>query len=133
MRIIKEVVVLKGAIIVALSIMLSVVVLLCGLTGCLFIVSTWIVSDSQVNDLETFLMHSESPDGEYVLEAYRTEPGATVDFSIRVYMLNENEKIKVYDAYHEYDIELYWINNSTVSINGKILDLMQGEKYNWRQ
>lgn len=125
--------VLKGAIIVALSIMLSVVVLLCGLTGCLFIVSTWIVSDSQVNDLETFLMHSESPDGEYVLEAYRTEPGATVDFSIRVYMLNENEKIKVYDAYHEYDIELYWINNSTVSINGKILDLMQGEKYNWRQ
>lgn len=124
---------MKGAIIVAVSIMLSVVVLLCGLTGCLFAVSTWIFSDSQVNDLETFLMRSESADGEYVLEAYRTAPGATVDFSIRVYMLNENEKIKVYDAYHEYDIELYWINNSTVSINGKILDLMQGEKYNWRQ
>ena len=33
---------------------------------------------------EILLMESMSPAGEYKLEAYRTEPGATVDYSIKV-------------------------------------------------
>ena len=91
------------------------------------------ISNSQTNDKETLLMVSQSPDGKYSLEAYRTEPGATVDFSIRVYVANNNKKKIIYDAYHEYEAEIVWLDNTTVSINGKLLDISQGERYDWRK
>ena len=84
------------------------------------------------NNPETFLMASQSPGGKYNLEAYRTEPGATVDFSIRVYLTTDDRKSIIYDAYHEYEAKIVWIDNTTVSINGKTLDISQGEKYDWR-
>ena len=77
-------------------------------------------------------MASQSPDGKYNLEAYRTEPGATVDFSVRVYLTTDDRKSIIYDAYHEYEAKIVWIDNTTVSINGKTLDISQGEKYDWR-
>ena len=88
---------------------------------------------SQANTKETFMLASQSPDGNYNLEAYRTEPGATVDFSIRVYIINNNKKSIIYDAYHEHDVKIVWIDNSTVSINDKILNLSCGETYDWRK
>lgn len=90
------------------------------------------IGNSQTSNQETFLTSSQSPDGKYNLEAYRTEPGATVDFSIRVYIINGNQKNIIYDAYHEYDAKIIWVNNSTVLINDKILDISRGEKYDWR-
>ena len=87
---------------------------------------------SQNNSAETFLLSSLSPDGEYKLDAYKTEPGATVDFSIKVYITNESDKALIYNAYHEYQVEIIWINKNTVSINGKKLDLSKGETYDWR-
>ncbi len=86
---------------------------------------------TQNNLEESLLLSSESPNGQYTIEAYRTEPGATVDFSIKVYLI-ENEKVLIYNAYHEYEAEILWITNSKVSINGKILDLTKKEKYDWR-
>ena len=97
-----------------------------------FLISTLKIGISQKNAPETYLTASQSPNGKYWLEAYRTEPGATVDFSIRVYMVKGNIKELVYDAYHEYDAVIIWENNVTVSINGKVLDLSKGETYNWR-
>lgn len=91
------------------------------------------ILNSQTNDKETLLMVSQSPDGKYSLEAYRTEPGATVDFSIRVYVVNDNKKSIIYDAYHEHEAEIIWVDNTTVSINGKTLDMSQGDKYDWRK
>ena len=88
---------------------------------------------SQSNNEETFLLSSVSPEGEYKLEAYKTEPGATVDFSIKVYIINESDKDLIYNAYHEYQVEIIWINRNTVSINGKNLDLSKGETYDWRR
>ncbi len=81
---------------------------------------------------ESFLITSTSPDGEYVLNAYRTEPGATTDFSVKVY-LNDNKSEKlIYDAYHESSVDIVWIDDSNVEINGKVLNLEKNEKYNWR-
>ena len=97
-----------------------------------FLISTLKIGISQKNAPETYLTASQSPNGKYRLEAYRTEPGATVDFSIRVYMVKGNIKELVYDAYHEYDPVIIWEDNVTVSINGKVLDLSKGETYNWR-
>ena len=66
------------------------------------------------------------------MEAYRTEPGATVDFSIKVYEVTGNTKTLIYDAYHESDVQIFWVNNTIVSINGKELDLSSGQTYDWR-
>lgn len=88
---------------------------------------------SQSNNTETFLLSSLSPEGDYMLEAYKTEPGATVDFSIKVYLVSESKKNLIYNAYHEYQADIFWINKSKVSINGNNLDLSKGETYDWRK
>lgn len=86
----------------------------------------------QNNTSETFLESSISPDGKYKLEAYKTEPGATVDFSIKVYIIMENNKKLIYNAYHEYKVNIEWISSSRVSINEKELELSNNETYDWR-
>ena len=61
------------------------------------------------------------------------EPGATVDYSVRVYMINGNQKEIIYNAYHESEAKIDWVDNTTVSINGKTLDMSSGETYDWRK
>ena len=82
---------------------------------------------------EILLMESMSPAGEYKLEAYRTEPGATVDYSIKVYLLNNEKKTIIYNKYHERNVEISWLNNSSVLINGVQLDLEKEDTYDWRE
>ena len=82
---------------------------------------------------ETFLMSSQSPTGEYNLEAYKIEAGATIDFSIKVYKISGNHKKLIYNAYHESSVEIEWIDNSTVSINDKVLNLSLEQTYDWRR
>lgn len=91
------------------------------------------IAASQEYNQETLLLSSQSPDEKYNLYAYKTNPHATVDFSIKVYLIKSGKKKLIYNAYHEYDAEIIWIDNETVSINGKTLDLSQGEKYDWRK
>jgi len=98
-----------------------------------YIVPVLTIANSQKNVQETFLCSSESPDGKFNLEAFRTEPGATVDYSVRVYMINGNQKEIIYNAYHESEAKIDWVDNTTVSINGKTLDMSSGETYDWRK
>lgn len=98
-----------------------------------YIVPVLTIANSQKNVQETFLCSSESPDDKFNLEAYRTEPGATVDYSVRVYMINGNQKEIIYNAYHESEAKIDWVDNTTVSINGKTLDMSSGETYDWRK
>lgn len=124
---------MKKTIMITLSMVSSVaLIVLLALFARIYIIPVFNIEQSQINNPETFLMSSQSPDCKYNLEAYRTEPGATVDFSIRVYLITDDGKSIIYDAYHEYEAKIDWIDNTTVSINGKTLDLSQGEKYNWR-
>ena len=93
---------MKRTIVIILSIISSVVlIVLLALFIRIYIVPTLNIGGSQTNNSETFLMASQSPDGKYNLEAYRTEPGATVDFSVRVYLTTGDRKTINYDAYHE--------------------------------
>ena len=133
MKIINGVVMMKRIFVIILSTMAcAVLMLLLALFIRIYIIPALNIGNSQTNNPETFLIASQSPDGKYNLEAYRTEPGATVDFSIRVYLTTNDKKSLIYDAYHEYEAKIVWIDNTTVSINGKTLDISQGEKYNWR-
>ena len=120
---------IKKAIPIIIAVALSVVLLI-QIIPTLFFFGL-IISSSQPTD--SFLISSESPDGSYKLEAYRTNGGATVDFGVKVYSIEENgKKTLVYNGYHEEEAEIGWINGSTVSINGITLDLSRGEKYDWR-
>ena len=133
MKIISGVVMMKRIIVIILSTMACVVLMvLLALFIRIYIIPALNIGNSQTNNPETCLIASQSPDGKYNLEAYRTEPGATVDFSIRVYLITNDKKSLIYDAYHEYEAKIVWIDNTTVSINGKTLDISQGEKYDWR-
>lgn len=112
--------------------MIILLLLLTALLFCACCISIWNIGRTQENNQETFLLSSQSPDGKYILEAYKTEPGATVDFSIKVYLMKGEKKDLIYNAYHEYQAEIIWIDNEIVSINGKTLDLSAGEKHDWR-
>ena len=131
---IKGVLTMKKTVITIISIILGIV-LVFSLAMLIrnYIVPVLTIANSQKNVQETFLYSSESPDGKYNLEAYRTEPGATVDYSVRVYMINGNQKEIIYNAYHESEAKIDWVDKTTVSINGKTLDMSSGETYDWRK
>lgn len=117
----KKNVLLMLCIITILLVVLCIVVPLC------------MIVFSQENASEEFLVSSSSPDGNYVLEAYRTSPGATVDFSVKVYLVKGEQRELIYNAYHEYQVEIIWKNNEIVLINGRELNLCNGDTYDWRK
>ena len=98
-----------------------------------YLIQIYWISKSQNNSNETYLLTSESPDEEYLLKAYKTEPGATVDFSIKVYLVENKTRKLIYNAYHESYENIVWVNNDIVSINGIALDLSKEETYDWRK
>lgn len=81
---------------------------------------------------ETLLQTSVSPNGTYTIEAYRTEPGATVDYSIKVYLIGEDKKMLIYNAYHEFTVTIEWVSDEAVIINDRKLNIANGEKYDWQ-
>lgn len=85
------------------------------------------------DDAETLLYSSLSPNETYYLEAYRVEPDATVDFSAKVYLVNGNSRKLIYNAYHERDVSIVWLNDNIVIINNRELDLSQNEIFDWRR
>lgn len=82
---------------------------------------------------EVKIMTSSSPNNSITLEAYQVNGGATVDYSIKVYLINENKKELIYNAYHESEVIIEWLNNEEVVINNIKLDISKGEKYDWRK
>lgn len=124
---------MKKVVPIVLAVVLNVVLLVLAILFVFLCIVPFLgIMKSQENSPETFITSSQSPDGEYILEAYRTEPGATVDFSIKVYEVTGNTKTLIYDAYHESDVQIFWIDNTIVSINSKKLDLSSGQTYDWR-
>ncbi len=70
----------------------TLTVLLLALLICFCLIPVFHIGTSQKNNAEVLLTSSSSPDGKYNLKAYRTEPGATVDFSVKVYSVSGDEK-----------------------------------------
>lgn len=118
----------KRMVLVLLSVALALVI---GAVMFFRIIPTISLVFSQRNSEETLLVTSVSPEGTYELEAYKTQPGATVDFSIKVYDVSQDKRL-IYNAYHEYTAEIQWVSDCVVSINGKTLDLSESETYDWR-
>ncbi|WP_427340738.1 DUF5412 domain-containing protein [Caloranaerobacter sp. DY30410] len=82
-----------------------------------------------------FLTESTSGDGNYTIKIYLCNGGATTSFAIRG-ELNFNKKLKkpknIYWNYREDSVEIKWVDNDTVIINGHELDL-PNETFDFRR
>lgn len=67
----------------------------------------------------------KSPNGKYTLNAYRYSGGATMDWTLRVEVVdNTNQKKKnIYWKYHESEADMKWLDAVTVQINGRKLNI----------
>ncbi len=81
---------------------------------------------------EELLLTSTSPNNTYTIEAYKVNGGATVDFFIKVYLIEDGKKNLIYNKYHDYNAEIMWLNDNIVLINDIKLDLSKSETYDWR-
>ena len=80
-----------------------------------------------------FMYGVESPNGEYTVNAYLCNGGATVAYAVRGEVVN-NETGKKRNIYWDYKIktaEIEWINNDVVSINGHVLNI-HTDSYDYR-
>ncbi|MEK3979837.1 DUF5412 domain-containing protein [Psychrobacillus sp. FSL K6-2836] len=81
-----------------------------------------------------FLTEESSPDGKYTLKAYVTNGGATTSYAIRGELVfnEKNEETKnIYWNYREEVAEISWVDNDTVIINNRTLNVPK-EKYDFR-
>ncbi|MHA6259251.1 DUF5412 family protein [Sporosarcina sp. CAU 1771] len=81
------------------------------------------------------LTESVSPSGDYTVKAYLANGGATVAFAVRgevIYHQKKEKKKNIYWAYRKEDAEITWIDEHTVSINGRKLDVRK-DVYDWRK
>lgn len=81
-----------------------------------------------------FLTEESSPDGKYTLKAYVTNGGATTSYAIRgelVFNEKSGKPKNIYWNYREEDAEISWLDNDTVIINNRTLNVPK-EKYDFR-
>lgn len=75
----------------------------------------------------------DSPNGTYTVNAYLCSGNATTDFSIRgeVVINTTGEMRNIYWQYRCNDVEISWIDDSTVEINSVKLNVLT-DSYDWR-
>ncbi len=80
-----------------------------------------------------FMKTSVSPDGEYRVNAYLCNGGATVDYAVRceAETVSTGEKRNIYWEYHCEEAKIAWVDERTVVINGIELDVVE-DSYDWR-
>jgi hypothetical protein len=80
-----------------------------------------------------YLCSSFSPERTYRIDAYKCSGNATTDFSIRcsVCVLSTEKEHNIYWAYHQDSVNIEWISNDVVLINGIYLNVLT-DTYDWR-
>ena len=81
-----------------------------------------------------FIESFDSPSKKYTIKIYRCNGGATTDFSIRGELIDNNDgsKRNIYWSYHEQTAQVNWIDDETVEINGRILNVLS-DTYDFRR
>ena len=77
---------------------------------------------------------STSPNGDYTIQAYLCDGGATTDQAIRAEVLNNTSgKVRnIYRQYHAYEADIKWLSDTLVRINGVELDV-RTDAYDYRK
>ncbi|GAB6152911.1 DUF5412 domain-containing protein [Desulfosporosinus burensis] len=94
----------------------------------------WAFLDIQRINGQEYLNESTSPNGAYTVTAYLNNGGATVDYAVLGRLMNNSSgKMKnIYWQYHCEKAEMEWVNNETLKINGKELNV-KDEIYDYRR
>lgn len=97
---------------------------------CFFIVKSTTAVD--INDLPKgdFQFENVSPNGEIKLKVYKLEN--SICSSVRVAAEIEGETSNVYWQTHEENMDVLWLNDSEVLINGVLLNVQEGGSYDCR-
>ncbi len=80
-----------------------------------------------------FLNYVDSPDSEYTLKSYFIDGGSLSGDAIRVELINNKTK-EIKNIYYDYpksNANMKWIDNETVEINDKKLNINK-DTYNWK-
>ncbi|MDQ0233278.1 DUF5412 family protein [Metabacillus malikii] len=115
---------LRSGITLSLSLLLSIIL-------SLTIILTWLFSILEP-DNPTKTTHS--PNGDYTINFYKWNEGATGGFGIRGELDGPLWfKKKIYFQEYAEDVQVVWESNDKVSINNQILDLGNGDTfgYDW--
>lgn len=80
-----------------------------------------------------YISQTESPNHDYTVKFYLVNSHSTVDFAIRGELVNNKsgKQKNIYWSYHENTVSSQWINNNTIEINGKTLNI-EKDTYDWR-
>ncbi len=81
-----------------------------------------------------FLNSYESPGSSFTLNIYLCNGGATTDFAIRGELVDHHHASRknIYWGYHEEEAEVNWIDEETVVINGRTLNVLK-DVYDFRE
>ena len=93
----------------------------------------WAFFDIQRIDGQQQLSQSTSPDGSYTVTAYLNNGGATTDYAVLCSVKNNDtgEERNIYWNYHCDSAHIAWLDDTTVTINGVVLDV-ENDTYDWR-
>lgn len=74
-----------------------------------------------------YISSLNSLNNEYTLKPYRYSGGTTMDWSLRVEVIDNktNKKYNIYWKYHEKDAVMNWLDEKTVEINGVKLNIFK--------
>lgn len=97
------------------------------------IIYNWIYNIESVSNGE-YLDSLNSFDGIYTLKAYFIDGGSLSGDEIRVELVNNKnyKKKNIYLDYPKSTVNMKWIDENTVDINGKILNI-NDDTYDWRK
>ena len=116
-----------------------IIITVCVILSVLFIIAAgWFLFShiSTMDNLPTgeIITSADSPDGTYRVSAYLCDGGATVDYAVRgeVTTLSTGEHRNIYWEYHCEDAKIEWLDDNTVKINGRQLDVRK-DIYDYRQ
>lgn len=104
----------------------------------LIVVVMLIFSGCTMNDMNKlpegdFISSSYSPEEKYRIDSFLCSGNATTDFAVRceVVDMNSGDKHNIYWEYHQETVDIEWIDETTVVINDKELNILT-DVYDWR-
>jgi len=107
-----------------------IAILICGTAYLIY----WAFFDIQRFQGQNYLCESTSPNGQYTVTGYLNNGGATVDFAVLGVLKNNNngKEKNIYWQYHCEKVKLEWVDNKTIKINGRELNV-ENEIYDYRR
>lgn len=116
----KKIVIIAGSIIVLFAVGLYLI--------------NWAFFNIQSIDGQEYISDITSPNGKYTVTAYLNNGGATTSYAV-LGVLKNNETNKEKNIYWQYKTEkanMEWINDNTIEINGRELNV-EKDVYDYRK